>query len=70
MLDEPKLFFNDLHDEWKKKYISANEFKTCDNYVPKADFTELEKKLVSLQYLNYINEYLDKRKSLYPNKNA
>jgi thiol-disulfide isomerase/thioredoxin len=67
MLDEPKLFFNDLHEEWEKKYISANEYKTRDNYIPKIDFIELEKKLVSLQYLNYINEYLDKRKSLYPN---
>jgi thiol-disulfide isomerase/thioredoxin len=67
LLDEPKLFFNDLNDEWEKKYLSTNDFKTRDNYIPKADFIELEKKLISLEYLNYINEYLDKRKSLYPN---
>jgi thiol-disulfide isomerase/thioredoxin len=67
LLDEPKLFFNDLHDEWEKKHLSTNDFKTRDNYIPKADFIELEKKLISLEYLNYINEYLDKRKSLYPN---
>lgn len=66
LLDEPKLFFNELYNAWKKVYNKANSFKTRDNYIPKSDFIELEKKLVSLEYLNYLNEYLDKRKSMFP----
>lgn len=67
LIDEPKLFFNELYNAWEKVYNRTNTFKTRDNYIPKSDFIELEKKLVSLEYLNYLNEYLDKRKSMFPN---
>lgn len=67
LLDEPKLFFKELFNAWKEVYNSANTFKTRDNFIPKSDFIELEKKLISLEYLNYLNEYLEKRKSMFSN---
>ncbi|MFD2892698.1 redoxin family protein [Flavobacterium chuncheonense] len=67
-IDKPELFFEDVYDEWEEKYNEADFFKTRDNYIPKADFINREKKLICIKYLNFVNQFLDKRKALYPNE--
>ncbi|MQP23632.1 redoxin family protein [Flavobacterium sp. LMO8] len=66
LIDKPKEFFEILFKEWNKKYNNANSIKTRDNFIPKKDFIERETKLVCLEYLNYLNTYLDKRKAMFP----
>lgn len=66
-IDKPEKFFEVLYSEWKKEFEKANQFKTRDNFIPKKDFIEREKKLVSIKYLNYKNTYLDSRKAMFPN---
>ncbi|MBC8882786.1 TlpA family protein disulfide reductase [Flavobacterium piscinae] len=57
-----------MYDEWEEKYNAANTFRTADNYTPKQDFIEKEKKLITIDYLNLLNQFLDKRKALFPNE--
>jgi thiol-disulfide isomerase/thioredoxin len=67
-LDNPKKIQEDLYEEWEEKYNAANTFRTADNYTPKQDFIEKEKKLITVEYLNLLNLFLDKRKALFPNE--
>lgn len=66
LIDKPNDFFDELHKEWEKRYNKANSFKTRDNFIPKKDFINKEMKLVCIEYLNYLNSYLDKRKAMFP----
>ena len=47
-LDNSKKIQEDLFEEWEEKYNAANTFRTADNYTPKEDFIEKEKKLISV----------------------
>jgi thiol-disulfide isomerase/thioredoxin len=67
-LDNSKRIQEELYDEWEEKFNAANTFRTADNYTPKQDFIEKEKKLITVEYLNLLNQFLDKRKALFPNE--
>jgi thiol-disulfide isomerase/thioredoxin len=67
-LDKPDLIMKTLHEEWLDAMEVSNKFKTIDNYVPKADYTERSKKLITTKYLNIWNDFLKKRTALYPNE--
>jgi thiol-disulfide isomerase/thioredoxin len=67
-LDKPDLIIKTLHEEWLDAMEVPNKFKTVDNYIPKADYTERSKKLITTKYLNIWNDFLKKRNALYPNK--
>ncbi|WP_291117318.1 redoxin family protein [Flavobacterium sp. UBA6135] len=67
-LDNSKKIQEELYDEWEDRYNAATTFKTADNYMPKQDFIEKEKKLITVEYLNLLNQFLDKRKALFPNE--
>lgn len=67
-IDNPDRFLKDLYSAWENKYDHAGSFKTRDNFIPKPDFIELSKKMVCIEFLNYLSEFLDKRKALYPGK--
>ena len=67
-IDKPDKFFEVLLSEWKTEFDKTNHFKTRDNYIPKNDFKERMKKLVSIKYLNFVNTYLDARKAMFPNE--
>jgi len=67
-LDNSKKIVEDLFDEWEEKYNEVNTFKTADNYTPKQDFIDKEKKIICLEYLNLLNQFIDKRKALFPNE--
>lgn len=67
-LDKPDLIIKLLHEEWLDAMEVSNDFKTIDNYIPKSDYTERSKKLITTKYLNIWNNYLKKRTALYPNE--
>ncbi|MGG7033719.1 MAG: redoxin family protein [Flavobacterium sp.] len=65
-IDDPDRFLKELYSAWEKKYDRSGSFKTRDNFIPKPDFIELSKKMVCVEYLTYLNQFLEKRKALYP----
>jgi thiol-disulfide isomerase/thioredoxin len=67
-LDKPDLIIKTLHEEWLDAMEVPNKFKTVDNYIPKSDYTERSKKLITTKYLNIWNDFLKKRTALYPNE--
>ena len=67
-LDKPQIITQTLYKEWQDAMEVPNKFKTVDNYIPKTDYTERSKKLISTRYLNFWNEFVNKRAALYPNK--
>ncbi len=68
LLNEPNKFFEDLYDVWEEKYNESNSFKTADNYVFKADFIDKIKKQICVEHLNYVNQFIEKRKAAFPNE--
>lgn len=67
-MDMPEFIMNELVSEWKDAMKETGRFKTADNYVPRADFLEKEKKIMTAQYLNQWNSYVEKRAALYPDQ--
>ena len=67
-LDKPERIIKDIYNEWKDAIAKPNKFRTIDNYVAKADFTERSEKLATTRYLNYWNDLVKKRAALYPNE--
>ncbi|HWY11969.1 MAG TPA: TlpA disulfide reductase family protein, partial [Bacteroidia bacterium] len=67
-LDDVKAFSDQLYKEWKEKIAVTNKFKTVDNYVPRPDYTERNKKLICVKYLNFWDQFVKKRLALYPNQ--
>ena len=67
-LDKPQIITQTLYKEWQDAMEVPNKFKTVDNYIPKTDYTERSKKLISTRYLNFWNDFVKKRAALYPNK--
>ena len=67
-LDKPQIITQTLYKEWQAAMDVPNNFKTVDNYIPKTDYTERSKKLISTRYLNLWSEFVTKRAALYPNQ--
>ena len=67
-LDKPDIIINTLHKEWKEAMEASVKFKTVDNYIPKNDFTDRSRKLITTKYLNMWNDLVKKRAALYPNQ--
>lgn len=67
-LDKPDNFIRDLIAEWKEDINQSDNFKTVDNYVPREDYRLQNKKLLTIRYLNYWNDFIKKRKALYPDQ--
>lgn len=67
-LDNPKVFTTTLIDEWKEMTKETNKFKTVDNYIPREDYLNYKRKLITIEYLNYWNTFLKKRAVMYPNE--
>lgn len=64
--DKPEVFIETLIGEWKEAMNESNKFTTVDNYAPREDFLAINKKLLTIKYLNYWDEYLKKRAALHP----
>lgn len=67
-LEKPDIIINALYKEWKEAMEASVKFKTVDNYIPKNDFTERNRKLITTKYLNMWNDLVKKRAALYPNQ--
>lgn len=67
-MENPEFMANKLVEEWEEAMEESAKFKTVDNYVPRADFTEKEKKITTVKYLNIWNSFVTKRAALYPNE--
>jgi thiol-disulfide isomerase/thioredoxin len=67
-IDKPAIFIEDLIEEWKEVTTEANRFKTVDNYMPREDYLNYKRKLLTIEYLNYWNTFLKKRALMYPNE--
>lgn len=65
-LDKPKIIADALYKEWKEAVEEPSKFRTIDNYVSKNDFKVRSEKLITTKYLNLWNDFLKKRKALYP----
>lgn len=68
MLDNAKYLTDELVDEWEDALDETSTFKTADNYIPRADFTEISKKLVTIRHLAMWNDIVKKRAALYPDQ--
>ena len=67
-LDKPDFITKELVSGWKEAMAESDEFKTVDNYVPRDDFKQKNKKLLTINYLNMWNDFLKKRAALYPDE--
>lgn len=67
-LEDPDFITNKIVDDWEKSISNSKTFKTVDNYIPKRDFIGKKQKLMSVQYLNLWNSFIQKRAALYPGK--
>ena len=65
-LEKPDFISDEIHSEWKEKMNETSTFRTVDNYIPKEDYRNRAKKLITVTYLNLWNNYLEKRHALYP----
>lgn len=61
-LDRPERVISEIYSEWKEKINISTAFRTKDNYAPRQDFTEFNKKLVTLKFLNLWNTFENKLK--------
>lgn len=67
-LDKPEMITTNLYKEWKDAIAKPNKFRTVDNYMPKNDFIDRTKKLITTKYLNLWNDLVQKRLALYPDE--
>lgn len=67
-LDKPEMLSQELYDEWKTAIAKPNTFRTVDNYMPKDDYIDRSKDLITTKYLNLWNDLVRKRLALYPNE--
>jgi len=61
-LEYPDKVINEIYKEWKTKYSKSDKFRTQDNYAPQSDFIEINKKLITLEYLSIWNDFEEKVK--------
>jgi len=64
-LDDPETVSDQLHEEWEEQISKVRIFKTADNYIPRSDFTQKEKTLVTATFLNFWHKYQTKRASVF-----
>ncbi|MGL2966280.1 redoxin family protein [Flavobacterium sp. XGLA_31] len=67
-LDRPQIITEGIYKDWKEAMEKSDEFRTVDNYIPKDDYTQRKKKLITTNSLNQWNQLLQKRAALYPNE--
>ncbi len=67
-VDQPERFTDALVSEWKDKMKASNKFKTIDNYIPRKDFLDKNKKILTIRYINHWNSYLKLRDLQFPGK--
>lgn len=67
-LEDGDFYIEHILREWKKKLAKVNNKRTVDNYMPGEDYIARQNKIISLEYLNYWNQYKKKVKTVYPEK--
>ncbi|MFP9115211.1 redoxin family protein [Flavobacterium sp. RHBU_3] len=67
-LDNVTSFSSQLYKEWKEDMEETSKFRTADNYVPGPDYITKLKKIRTLTFLNYWQDFLKKRKVMFPGK--
>ncbi len=67
-LDNPEFLTKEIVSEWKDEMAETVQFKTADNYIPREDFIDNNKKLTTIKYLNYWNLLVKKRAALFPDE--
>lgn len=67
-LDKPEMISGKIYDEWKEAIAKPNTFRTVDNYMPKNDYINRSRNLITTKYLNLWNDLVQKRLALYPNE--
>jgi thiol-disulfide isomerase/thioredoxin len=67
-LDKPQIIIDGLYKEWKDAIKASSSFATADNFIPKNDYTERNRKLITTRYLNMWHDLVKKRAALYPNQ--
>lgn len=67
-MDNPEFITEMLVEEWKDAMAESNKFKTADNYVPHEDFLNNNRKILTINYLNIWNKFIQKRAALFPGK--
>lgn len=65
-MDNPDFITSQIVDEWKETMSASDKYKTVDNYVPREDFMERNKKMVTITFLNLWNEFVKKRAIMLP----
>ena len=61
-LDQPLKFSETLYKEWSDNSKQKDKNKTVDNYVARSDYRDREQKLNTVTYLNFWEQYVEKRK--------
>lgn len=64
-LDDPETISDQLHEEWEEQISKVKIFRTADNYMPRKDFTQKEKTLVTAEFLNFWSKYQTKRAAVF-----
>ncbi|TRW23966.1 redoxin domain-containing protein [Flavobacterium zepuense] len=67
-IDNVDFITEQITNEWKEKMEESSKFKTADNHVPRPDFVQSNKKAVTITYLNYWQDFLKKRRAMFPGK--
>jgi len=67
-IDNVDFITEQITSEWNEKMEESCKFKTADNYVPRPDFIQSNKKAVTITYLNYWQDFLKKRRAMFPGK--
>ncbi len=63
-LDQPEMISDILYEEWLED-LQVPEFKTVDNYIVREDFRDRNLQLLTVQYLNYWNDFMRRRRAAY-----
>lgn len=67
-IDNEDFYMDGIYKDWQKNLNFIESIKTVDNYIPRKDYLDRQKKIVTIQFLNYWKDFKKKRKSLFPNK--
>lgn len=65
-MDNPDLIRSEIVKEWKEALSTSDKYKTVDNYVPREDFMERNKKMLTITFLNLWNDFVKKRAVMFP----
>lgn len=65
-LDKPDVVAKQIHEEWEDAVADAKGNKTRDNVISRKDFLDLDKKRIHLRFLNMWDDFMDKRKVVFP----